>query len=91
MKTKLMKKNTFNLVKNTFVALLLILLNNNITISQTLFIENFNFSVRDNLELVGGWFNSGSNTPNNVKVVTPGLTYPGYLGSGVGNSSPFQI
>jgi len=55
--------------------------------SQTLFVENFNFPVRDSLDGIGGWDRSGSNTPYNVKVINPGLTYAGYLGNGIGNTA----
>jgi len=53
--------------------------------SQTLLLDDFSYPVRDSLEGVGGWFRSGANSPFNVKVVTPGLTYSGYAGSGIGN------
>ena len=58
--------------------------------SQPLFTENFNFSVRDSLENTGNWFASGPVTNKNVKVVSPGLTYAGYLGSGIGNNVFFS-
>jgi hypothetical protein len=55
--------------------------------SQPLFIENFNFSVRDSLDNTGGWSLSGSNTSKNVKVISPGLSYSGYQGSGIANTA----
>ena len=58
--------------------------------SQTQFVENFNFPVRDSLEGVGGWFRSGGANLFNVKVSSPGLTYSGYLGSGIGNCAYLQ-
>lgn len=58
--------------------------------SQPLFTENFNFSVRDSLENTGTWFASGPVTNNNVKVISPGLTFAGYLGTGIGNTVFFS-
>ncbi len=54
--------------------------------SQTLFIDDFNYPERDSLEGIGGWYQSGLNSAYNVKVATPGLTYSGYPGSGIGNT-----
>mgnify|MGYP007026481567 CR=1 FL=1 len=71
------------------VILFTILICNN-SFSQTLFVENFNYPVRDSIEYNGGWNLSGSNTPNNIKVVSPGLNYPGYTGSGIGNCVSFS-
>ncbi|MBK8552185.1 MAG: hypothetical protein IPL53_14435 [Ignavibacteria bacterium] len=58
--------------------------------SQPLFVENFNFQVRDSLEGIGTWFRSGPNTGKKIKVVNPGLTYAGYTGSGIGNTAHFS-
>ncbi len=58
--------------------------------SQPLFTENFNFPVRDSLENIGNWFASGPVTNKNVKVISPGLSYAGYLGSGIGNTVFFS-
>jgi len=55
--------------------------------SQNLFVENFNYPVRDSLEGFGGWNRSGGNSIHNVRVISPGLTYSGYLGSGIGNAT----
>lgn len=53
--------------------------------SQNLFVENFSYPVRDSLEEIGGWYRSGGNSSYNVRIKSPGLTYSGYLGSGIGN------
>lgn len=53
--------------------------------SQNLFVENFNYPVRDTLGGIGGWIGTPGNRYN-VKVKSPGLTYAGYNGSGIGNS-----
>jgi hypothetical protein len=55
-----------------------------------LFTDDFNYPVRDSLEGIGGWHRSGGNSPYNVKIVSPGLTYNGYPGSGIGNSVYFS-
>ncbi len=58
--------------------------------SQILFVEDFNYPVSDSLEGIGGWNRSGLNSQYNIKVVTPGLTFSGYSGTGVGNSAFFS-
>jgi len=59
---------------------------NIVSISQTLFIDDFNYPVRDSLEGIGGWYQSGVNSPYNVRIISPGLSYTGYVGSGIGNT-----
>jgi len=83
-----MKKKSL-IFKNTLVALMLLCLSYNAK-SQSLFVENFNFPVRDSLENTGTWFASGPVTNKNVKVISPGLSYTGYLGSGIGNNVFFS-
>ncbi len=83
-----MKKKSL-IFKNTLVALMLLCLSYNAK-SQPLFIENFNFPVRDSLENTGNWYASGPVTNKNVKVISPGLTFAGYLGSGIGNNVFFS-
>ncbi|HMQ70416.1 MAG TPA: hypothetical protein PKA90_15630 [Ignavibacteria bacterium] len=58
--------------------------------SQSLLKEDFNYSVLDSLENSGGWIREGLNSIYNVKVVSPGLSYAGYIGSGIGNSAFFS-
>ncbi|MBX7042129.1 MAG: T9SS type A sorting domain-containing protein [Ignavibacteria bacterium] len=58
--------------------------------SQTLLKDDFLYNPVDSLENTGGWYRSGLNTPYNIKVVSPGLTYAGYAGSGRGNTVSFS-
>lgn len=58
--------------------------------SQTLLKDDFLYNPIDSLEGTGGWYRSGVNTPYNIKVVSPGLTYAGYAGSGRGNTVLFS-
>ncbi len=57
--------------------------------SQGLLTDDFNYPVRDSVEGLGGWNLSGLNSAYNIKVVSPGLTYAGYVGSGIGNCVVF--
>ena len=67
------------------IALVILISFNNAVKSQNLFVDDFNYPVRDSLEGIGNWNPTGINTSNNVKVISPGLTYTGYSGSGIGN------
>jgi hypothetical protein len=71
-------------------AILLIILISSPLLSQGLLTEDFNYPVRDSIEGLGGWNRTGLNSLHNIKVVTPGLTYPGYVGSGIGNCVTFS-
>ena len=53
--------------------------------AQLLFVEDFNYPVGDSLGDHGWNYNSGG-TVNTLKVIAPGLTFPGYGSSGIGNS-----
>lgn len=64
---------------------ILILLSCHNLFSQNLFKDDFSYPVRDSLEGFGNWSRSGVNTGYNVQVKSPGLTYAGYAGSGIGN------
>ncbi|HMQ70277.1 MAG TPA: T9SS type A sorting domain-containing protein [Ignavibacteria bacterium] len=55
--------------------------------SQNLFKDDFNYQVLDSLEGTGGWVRAGVNLTSNVLVKSPGLSYPGYAGSGIGNTA----
>ena len=70
-----------------FYILIGALLFSSVSYSQNIFIENFEYSVLPDISGTGGWFRSGLNTTNDVQVTSPGLTFPGYPGSGVGNSA----
>ena len=52
--------------------------------SQIKFIENFNYPSGDSIGAHGWIWNTG--TTNTILVTSPGLTYTGYSGSGVGNA-----
>jgi hypothetical protein len=52
--------------------------------SQILLTENFDYTAGDSIG-AHGWV-AFSGTTNNIKVVSPGLTYTGYPQSGIGNS-----
>ena len=69
----------------TFTILLFLCIQN--LYSQNLFKDDFNYPVLDSLEGNGGWVRAGVNTSSNVQVKSPGLTYPGYAGSGIGNTA----
>ncbi len=73
-----MKHISLNLL---FVAILI-----NSTFAQNVLTEDFFYNPVDSLEKSGLWERTGLNTEYNIKVVTPGLEYPGYVGSGEGNS-----
>lgn len=53
--------------------------------SQILLIEDFNYPAGDSIGAHGWVYFSG--TVNNIMVVSPGLTYTGYSGSGIGNAA----
>lgn len=54
--------------------------------AQNLFTEDFIYAPVDSLENSGDWFRSGIDLEYNIKVVSPGLEYKDYAGSGRGNS-----
>lgn len=77
-----MKTNKFFLL-----PLVLVILSRAVD-SQTLLVDDFNYPPIDSLNGTGSWFLSGLNSPYNIRVVTPGLTYaPGFAGSGIGNTA----
>ncbi len=51
--------------------------------SQILFTENFNYPAGDSIGAYSWVYNTG--TTNTIKVATPGLTFTGYVLSGIGN------
>ncbi len=53
--------------------------------SQNVLFEDFNYPANDSLENSGQWHRTGIDTKFNIKIATPGLEYPSYSGSGVGN------
>ncbi|MEO0074775.1 MAG: T9SS type A sorting domain-containing protein [candidate division WOR-3 bacterium] len=72
--------------KNIFWAIIVIGLIANIGLSQVVFEENFNYAANDPLTNYGWTAHSGSGT-NPIRVYSPGLTYAGYAGSGIGNAA----
>ena len=54
--------------------------------AQNLFIENFSYGTRDSLDGIGEWQIAGGNSASNIRIVAPGLSFPGYPGSGIGNA-----
>ena len=58
--------------------------------SQTMFKDDFIYSVRDSLEGTSGWDRGGLNIPYNEKAVSPDLIFQGYSGSAAGNSIIFS-
>jgi len=66
------------------LTIAIIFLTSAFSVSQPVYIENFNYSIRDTVEGNAGW--SRSSTSNNrAKIISPGLNYAGYIGSGIGN------
>ncbi|NOT37040.1 MAG: hypothetical protein HOP11_06655 [Saprospiraceae bacterium] len=67
------------------IYLILMLLAGRGSFAQNVLIEDFIYNPIDSLENSGNWGRSGVNLPNNIKVVSPGLIYNDYGGSGRGN------
>lgn len=58
--------------------------------AQTIFNEDFSYTAGDTIASVSpskGWLISSGGTTNYLTAVSPGLTYPGYSGSGIGNAT----
>ncbi|MFZ1322515.1 MAG: hypothetical protein WAT71_13245 [Ignavibacteria bacterium] len=75
-------------MKKICLALFLVFASVTMSSSQILFSENFNYPVKDTLDDIGGW-NSSNNSNSFIKVTSSGLTYPGYISSGIGNCVSF--
>jgi hypothetical protein len=73
--------------KKLIISALFIVISFNNLFSQNLFKDDFSYPVLDSLDGTGGWNRTGVNFPYNVKVKSPGLTYTGYTGSGIGNTA----
>src|SRR5258706_4391944 len=69
--------------KITLIALLLISFVAVKSYSQIIFDENFNYPAGDSIGANGWVWNTG--TTNTIMVVTPGLTFSGFVNSGIGN------
>ncbi|NDP21707.1 MAG: hypothetical protein GZ091_11605 [Paludibacter sp.] len=73
-----MKKITFLL---SFIACVLV------AQAQTLLVENFDYTIGSAITAQGWAKHSGTVTPNDSILVTAGLTFAGYPGSGVGGAA----
>ena len=60
--------------------------------TQTILVEDFNYTPGDTLASVNpskGWTEFNGGLTNYFKIDSTGLTYPGYIGSGIGKSISF--
>ncbi len=73
-------------MKKLFTLIALCMLSGSLLYSQLLVQENFSYTAGTLLTANGYTAHSGAGT-NPVMVVTPGLSYAGYAGSGVGNAA----
>ncbi|MBP8725147.1 MAG: hypothetical protein KBF37_02380 [Saprospiraceae bacterium] len=73
-------------MKKSLLLSLLLLAMGPAAFGQNLFTEDFDFGPLDSLEKTHGWERVGANGPYNIAVTAPGLVYPGYVGSGRGNT-----
>ena len=78
-------KQKYNFIIILFLA---ILFNNNIN-SQVLFSDDFSYSAGVNLVPNGGWAVTGTAVTTPIQTIATGLTYTGYLGSGIGGAVQF--
>ncbi len=70
----------------TMMAMVLFFLTINGWAQLVPFAENFSYAT-GNLVGLGGWTLQGSDITNPILVTTPGLFYPGYQSSGIGNAA----
>jgi hypothetical protein len=54
--------------------------------AQSLFTDDFSYPAGINLVPNGGWAVTGTSTTTPIQTIASGLTYPGYIGSGVGGA-----
>ncbi|MBV6478288.1 MAG: hypothetical protein HGGPFJEG_01038 [Ignavibacteria bacterium] len=78
-----------NFFKAILLALVMIIFPLSDLFSQNVLKDDFNYAPIDSIDGTGGWVRSGANSPYNLKVVSPGLSYTGYAGSGIGNTLYF--
>jgi len=69
--------------------LIVLLFVSSFTFGQTLLTEDFDYPEGDSLT-AHGWVAHSSPGLNTIKVTSPGLTFPGYVGSGVGNAAGLE-
>jgi hypothetical protein len=72
-----------NLLTTTLTAAVLFI-STGTSWGQALLVENFDYTVGTQL-ITNGWAVTGTTTSNPIMVTAPSITYPGYLGSGVGS------
>ena len=72
-------------ILTTLILLFALLLQSNYSESQILYNENFNYPAGDSLG-AHGWTSFSGGSTNVLSVTSPGLTYSGYPGSGIGNA-----
>ncbi len=53
--------------------------------AQHLLADDFIYPVADSIESVSPW-DDNTSTPHKIRIVSPGLAFPGHVGSGVGNA-----
>ena len=71
-------------MKNLFLALVILLMSSANSFPQ-LTDENFDYPAGDSLQQ-HGWVTIGSVFNNRMTVVSPGLSFPVYVNSGIGNA-----
>ncbi len=59
------------------------------TASSQLLVENFSYTAGDTLRNVGGWTAHNASGTNSPRVSSGGLSYTGYVQSGIGNAASF--
>lgn len=77
-------------MNKTLLNLIFLLILVNTIEAQNLMREDFEYPVMPDLAGIGGWFQSGINSPHNINVVSPSLEFPGHPGSFVGNKILFS-
>lgn len=76
----------------TFAAVLILtFLFTGIINAQSLFIDNFSYTAGVNLVPNGGWAVTGTTVTTPIQTIATGLTYTGYIGSGIGGAVQFGI
>jgi len=73
-------------MKKTFLVLFFIIISSTLLNATLLLSENFDYTAGDNVVDHGWTVYSGSGT-GVISVASPGLSYTGYVFSGIGNTS----
>lgn len=72
-----------NIIKKVTLILIMLVVS---CFGQLVFEENFNYTANDPLTNYGWTAHSGAGT-NSIRIFSPGLSYAGYAGSGIGNAA----